>query len=337
MNMLAKLALGASPILFMAPHVSAEMPDLPTADVNYTIHSANRDAASGVLSTDGGSLVDLFFEDDGSGRQKWKFVALSENETSGTYQIIQNRTNNFLSTDGGSLVDLYHQDDNSGRQQWILQPFSNGTFTIRPSVGTNYLSTDGGEIVDLHYTDDNSGRQRWKLEPEMVTILSMELLDENRNETARPDIIVPTELLENESNVMQQQERSWSQSVSETSTFNEEHGFSVTIGVSTEVAIPGGIASATSKYEASTSHNWSSGGSNSRDTTVSATQHINVPGCSTMEAFFTIKSAEVSMPYRATGETASGEIITSTGTWEGVQVISATVSWGSVSPIPGCS
>jgi len=118
---------------------------------------------------DDGSRVDLYHQDDNSGRQHWVFRHLGNN----VYNInVANgvKSNRVLlsCTDDGSKVDLYHQDDNSGRQRWVVSPVPNraGEFHVRNAGGVNnnrkWLSvTDDGTKVDLYSHDDNSGRQRW--------------------------------------------------------------------------------------------------------------------------------------------------------------------------------
>ena len=83
--------------------------------------------------TSDGSKVDLYCEDDGSGRQRWQFVPVSRSKICNYYDIKViggvsggcpgvpgNRV--FLScTDDGSKVDLWCADDDSGRQRWQLQ------------------------------------------------------------------------------------------------------------------------------------------------------------------------------------------------------------------------
>ncbi|CAM0136248.1 unnamed protein product [Umbelopsis sp. WA50703] len=75
----------------------------------------------------GSNLVDLYSEDDGSGRQEWLVVPVPG--VSNQYNIMVNggraTCNLYLSTadctNSSNLVDLYNLDDGSGRQRWALK------------------------------------------------------------------------------------------------------------------------------------------------------------------------------------------------------------------------
>jgi len=69
-----------------------------------------------------GSKVDLWHEDDNSGRQKWAFNEVG----SQLYQItvaagVEGNRRYLSCTPDGLTVDLWSVDDASGRQQWYLQ------------------------------------------------------------------------------------------------------------------------------------------------------------------------------------------------------------------------
>ncbi|MDY0780027.1 hypothetical protein [Tenacibaculum sp. IB213877] len=126
--------------------------------------------------TSDGSNVDLWNEDDGSGRQQWEFKQLENKQ--GVYNIIITQgvtgDNKYLSSNSdGSNVDLWHEDDGSGRQQWEVTLINNSstcnTYLIRVHEGVSgnkrYLSCRAdGTNVDLWNEDDGSGRQRWQIQ-----------------------------------------------------------------------------------------------------------------------------------------------------------------------------
>jgi len=74
------------------------------------------------LSCTRNGAVDLWNEDDGSGRQRFFLVEQSNGSfhievAGGTYP-----DKKVLScTSDGETVDLYARDDDSGRQQWFLE------------------------------------------------------------------------------------------------------------------------------------------------------------------------------------------------------------------------
>jgi hypothetical protein len=122
-----------------------------------------------------GTKVDLWPNDDGSGRQEWNFVPVAGTEY---YNIIVNggvSTNRtYLScTSDGTVVDLWSSDDGSGRQRWRVIPVDNSstcsTYLIRVSEGVSsdrrdLSCTADGTKVDLWPNDDGSGRQRWQIQ-----------------------------------------------------------------------------------------------------------------------------------------------------------------------------
>lgn len=337
MRRLIRLTCLVAPIYVGFVHTAqAQMSELPDPELYYNIQTANLDdysAQKPLLSTDGGTLVDLFYQDDGSNRQKWQFIPI---DGAGRYAIMQLRTRTLLSTDGGSLVDLFHGDDRSGRQHWILRPNQDGTFHIIQVATNTYLSTDGSR-VDLFWTDDRSGRQRWRLIPEAITITSISFDESRSTVTPKPDAVVRVRDLQNLSNEVQEMSRQFSQAVEESSSFTRTHGFSVTAGVEVEAKMPLGGGGAKGSFSTTTSHEWSFGKEEKRQTTVTTQQNVKVPACHTGEATFTVRTAEVEMPYTATGITKSGRTVTSQGIWKGVQVTDASVVWGANTPIPGCS
>ena len=75
-----------------------------------------------LLSCRADGLVDLFGQDDDSGRRKWSCVAVSE----GLYNIVvaggTNPGKRLLSCRADGHVDLFGHDDDSGRQKWRFVP-----------------------------------------------------------------------------------------------------------------------------------------------------------------------------------------------------------------------
>lgn len=122
-----------------------------------------------VLSTSHDGNVDLWYHDDGSGRQQWTIIKGSDSWyhikiVGGTFF---NRA--YLSAKAdGSNVELASSDDSSGRQRWVISKGTGDWYTIQVSQGVTgrctYLSsTPDGCNVNLSSSDDRSGRQRWEL------------------------------------------------------------------------------------------------------------------------------------------------------------------------------
>jgi len=130
-----------------------------------------------LLSCNGdGTVVDLWSQDDASGRQVWD-VQLVPGYTDLVHITVSKGVSGgrrYLScTADGSKVDLWSEDDRSGRQRWQIVPLNDSTicnyFNVMVSAGVSggrvYLScTADGTKVDLWNQDDGSGRQRWQLQ-----------------------------------------------------------------------------------------------------------------------------------------------------------------------------
>jgi len=140
------------------------------------------------LSTnDEGHNVDLWKEDDRSGRQRW-IITPAGND--GDYHIkvsggvhkgwFDKTTRTYLSvTSDGRSVDLHYEDDGSGRQRWRfpgiayhvlvsggISPWGLGIFTSSRAYmsvweKSHLLGLTERYYADLHYEDDDSGRQLW--------------------------------------------------------------------------------------------------------------------------------------------------------------------------------
>lgn len=133
-----------------------------------------------LLSCRATGLVDLWNQDDGSGRQRW-LVTQVQGQASNVYTVAT-----YKGTDSGETylgvasdnetVELQASDDGSGRQQWAMIPVDSVSVgleipsyyllqsVLKAGQSGQYLScTEDGTRVDL-WSDDASGRQRWQLQ-----------------------------------------------------------------------------------------------------------------------------------------------------------------------------
>jgi hypothetical protein len=202
------------------------------ADGVYTIHVGGSPSHGGLLSchepgnaADGTPLtppanlttVDVFSDDDGSGRQQWTLTPVGDGSFTITIEkpgALQSPSYKYLSCPhDGSAINLWNQDDGSGRQNWRLLPAVpvrdytiqvgasagfgtylvdngaggvalsrsaktswtfgwgyDGIYQIRPQPANSYLScnfannpTGNINAVNLYSKDDDSGRQQWTL------------------------------------------------------------------------------------------------------------------------------------------------------------------------------
>ncbi|KAL0575629.1 hypothetical protein V5O48_006354 [Marasmius crinis-equi] len=114
---------------------------------------------------------DLYFKDDGSKNQYWRFVPVSGSNN--VFNIMASCAQ-YLSCQacsGKNTTDLFSTDDASGRQRWLLTPVSGAadTYTIRVAGGRDvscgsFLSAAQDckdNAVYFFTSDDGSGRQQW--------------------------------------------------------------------------------------------------------------------------------------------------------------------------------
>ena len=134
-----------------------------------------------LLSCREDGFVDLWFEDDASGRQRWELTQLPELGRDVFNIKVAGGTlpgERYLScARDGSIVDLFEGDDGSGRQRWVLakvrsNPPIPAYYTLSPFKGAGGLlsCTADGTKVDLFDGDDHSGRQRWQLQGNPLSI-----------------------------------------------------------------------------------------------------------------------------------------------------------------------
>ena len=133
-----------------------------------------------ILSCQAQGLVDLWTQDDASGRQRW-LVTQVQGQAEDVYTIAT-----YKGTDSGKsflgvaadnmTVELQASDDGSGRQRWKLVPVDSVASVLEiPSYyliesvlksgqsGDCLSCTEDGTRVDLWF-DDGSGRQRWQVQ-----------------------------------------------------------------------------------------------------------------------------------------------------------------------------
>ena len=126
------------------------------------------------LSCSKDGRVDLWHEDDKSGRQRWRLIPIENYVDSASFHIVvagdTNSDKKYLScSQDGLVVDLYDRDDDSGRQQWQLisppteqKKFDNSTIgkgakfvetTVSSGIedikdGVKMVAEVGGFVVD---------------------------------------------------------------------------------------------------------------------------------------------------------------------------------------------
>ncbi len=155
---------------------SVNLPSL----VNFKITKGTSNSFQFVSVPQEGTKVDLWKEDEGSGRQRWQLKKRGD----GTYNIeIGGGTtggHKLLSVpEEGDRVDLYTHDDGSGRQRWrIMKRFwpnminsveTNPQYNLMIAGGVKgdrriFSMTQDGQKSELVIENDNSGRQDLTME-----------------------------------------------------------------------------------------------------------------------------------------------------------------------------
>lgn len=132
-------------------------------------------------------------------------------------------------------------------------------------------------------------------------------------------LVVATQLLDNShSSADQQMSFEFSRTLSHTNTFSHEHGFSVGVTVGVTAKIPF-VGSTSIEVSAETSHNWSYGTENSKETTFSVSTPLTVPAGRVYEATATVKQTRMTIPYIGYVHFAETTLTKKiTGTYEGV-------------------
>ena len=132
--------------------------------------------------TDDGTVVDLWSQDDDSGRQQWEIYPAKTAITPGAYTIevkggVTGKRNLLSCTSDGTVVDLWIEDDESGRQQWVFTSADQDPLsavipyyvTIAPAGGVDNAdfvlsaSADGTK-VELVAGDQGTGLQRFQIQ-----------------------------------------------------------------------------------------------------------------------------------------------------------------------------
>ena len=128
--------------------------------------------------------VDLWDEDDGSGRQRWILESLGQSgpREEETYQITvhggtsdPDKKHLSVASDGRTVtLDALYGDGHTNQNLlWYLVPVSAGPpkepesyFNLIPvTIPGSFLScSEDGTVVDVWNADDGSGRQRWQLQ-----------------------------------------------------------------------------------------------------------------------------------------------------------------------------
>ena len=107
------------------------------------------------------------------------------------------------------------------------------------------------------------------------------------------------------------------QIVSNSSSFEHQHGFQITVGTEFKAGFPC-LAEGKVSVEVSTSHSWTWGETETYGQSYQAEFPVTAPPRSTVIAKALVWQQKLDVPYEMVIELGDGEIVKSTGIWKGV-------------------
>lgn len=146
-------------------------------------------------------------------------------------------------------------------------------------------------------------------------------LDNARIINSAPDIIETQHYDNSGSSIPLKSSFNIAKEITNQSSFSHEHGFEVTVGAT--LKFKAGIpivaeTEASTKIEASTSHDWKFGEQNSTKQSYSHTSAVEVPPRKHIQLIAQITKSTLDVPYRAKIRAADGTTAWIEGTWNGV-------------------
>ena len=222
--------------------------------------------------------------------------------------------------DGGVHMAEKHLAEHQGNY-FIIEPGTGdflGQFRIRTETRHEELVI--GILSDKRVWLRNISRPK---EPylffsflfEKTTIHHIEWDTKNGTKLETIDLTV-TDTVENERDTSIKQTANLTKRASETSSFEESHGFTITIGATATFGIPG-IADGEIKTEVSTAHDYKWGSSHTEEKEVGHSVELDVPPHSQQEVVGTIKSTRIKVPCTIYSQTDSGVMVVTSSIYEG--------------------
>uniref|UniRef100_A0A8C5PJI0 Tachylectin 2 domain-containing protein n=1 Tax=Leptobrachium leishanense TaxID=445787 RepID=A0A8C5PJI0_9ANUR len=155
----------------------------------------------------------------------------------------------------------------------------------------------------------------------MLSIVSCEFLPELGKIESQTTEVVQTQTYVNPSSSPLKHTFTFSKTLTEISTFSQDHGFTVAAGA--ELTFKAGvpfIAETEAKIfiNVSTTHNWSFKEENQTQTTFSSSTDVEVPAGRSIRMIASVTKGEMDVPYNMVIRTLFGFKTTITGIWKGV-------------------
>lgn len=149
-------------------------------------------------------------------------------------------------------------------------------------------------------------------------------MDQAKVLSTAPEIIASETYDNSKSQIPLNTKFSFTKEITNTSTFSEEHGFEIKVGV--EMKISAGVPllaanETTVKFDTSTTNTWQFGGANTTTQSYTRESDVSVPPLKRMQRVASITKGNLDVPYRAKIRAVDGSIQWLEGTWNGVATV----------------
>ncbi|XP_063315846.1 tachylectin-2-like [Pelobates fuscus] len=204
--------------------------------------------------------------------------------------------------------DLWCVDSNNGNIYKGRAPTKDDTAYIDKA---EKLGWDYNTFPLLSFTIDKT----------LKSIVSFEFLPDSGKIISQGNEVVQSQIYNNKSSVPLKHTFSFSKTITETSTFTHEHGFSIDIGaeISFKTGVPfiaeGGVKISVNM---STTHTWTFTETNTTQTSFSSSSDVEVPGGKSIRMVASVTKGQMDVPYRAKIRTMFGYETYIEGIWKGV-------------------
>uniref|UniRef100_A0A8C5QH09 Tachylectin 2 domain-containing protein n=1 Tax=Leptobrachium leishanense TaxID=445787 RepID=A0A8C5QH09_9ANUR len=154
----------------------------------------------------------------------------------------------------------------------------------------------------------------------MEGIVSFEFLPDVGKILSQNVEVVQSQIYNNKSSSPLKHTFTFSKIMTETSTFSQEHGFTLAVGA--EMTFKAGIPliaeiGLTISVNVSTTHTWNFTKTNTTETTFSSSTDVEVPPMRCIRMMASVTKAEMNVPFTAVIRTRFGYTSTIKGTWKG--------------------
>ncbi|XP_063313632.1 tachylectin-2-like isoform X2 [Pelobates fuscus] len=187
-----------------------------------------------------------------------------------------------------------------------------------PTVdNTNYMNT----AQNLGWGYNVYPLLSFTIDKTIQSIVSFEFLPASGKIISQGTEVVQSQIYVNKSSTPLKHTFSFSKTMTESSTFSQEHGFTVAIGA--EMGFKAGVpligeTEFKISINVSTTHTWTFTKTNETQTTFSSSSDVEVPGGHSIRMVASVTKGEMDVPYRAKIRTLFGYESYIEGLWKGV-------------------